>query len=151
MIVHTLEAALGSEVKNSTALSSRDRRRDTYGGVRITTLSLAEPIERFRLRANGTGELLVLCLSTFAALDRALVDIIAEEEMVPQIQELFVGISGHRLDSLAYRATDPERDQLGSNSSDRRVHETYLSGTGCCFNLNVPSVYRLSRTHHDSL
>ncbi len=97
----------------------------TYRSVRITTLCLAESVERFRLVADRASQFLVLSLGTFAALDRTMLDVIAQLQMMSQIHNLLVRIGRRGLDSFAYGATDPEK-----NSARRNVLGFLLGGEG---------------------
>lgn len=64
----------------------------TYCCIGVTTLSLAEPIERFGFGTNRASEFLVLSLGALSALDCTVGEIIAQLKMMLQVGELLVGI-----------------------------------------------------------
>jgi hypothetical protein len=80
----------------------RAQDEETHCSVRITTLCLAEPVKRFSLVTDRTTQFLILSLGTFAALDRTVIDVIAQLQMMPQIHNLLVRIGRRGLDSFAY-------------------------------------------------
>lgn len=122
-----------SSTSNGTIINAPDE--DTYCIVRGTTLSLAESVERLGFVTHRAGEFLVLGLGTFSALDRTMVQIVAQLKMMPQIHDLFVRIGCRRLDSLANGATYPKQNKLGLKSWVVLEFDAYLSGSCCCFNL----------------
>lgn len=65
-------------------------------------MSLAESVKRLGLVTDGASQFLVLSLGTFAALDRTMIEVIAQLQMMSQIHNLLVGIGRRGLDSFAY-------------------------------------------------
>ena len=143
---HTRGSAGSQNPLDATIISSSNAPdEDTYSRVRVTTLGLAESIERLSFATHRASEFLVLSLGTFSAFDCTMIQIVAQLKMMLQVRELFVRIHCHRLDSFANRATYPKSNKLQLKCEALDDFGAYLSGSCCCFNLWVSSACSLRK------
>lgn len=97
-------------------------------------MSFAEGVEPFDVVANAAGHLVGLACGAIPATDWAIFDIKAQVDMVPQVEQLLLGVQVDILMFFADGATDPRANrQHFEFPGSPRDRSTYtLLGAGSC-------------------
>lgn len=97
-------------------------------------MSFAEGVEPFDVVANAAGHLVGLACSAIPATDWAIFHIKAQVNMVPQVEQLLLGVQLDILMFFADGATDPRvnRQHFEFPGSPRDRSTYTLVGAGSC-------------------